>query len=38
VRAAAAAKQQVQARDFAERRRAEGWHDMRLAQALEASR
>jgi hypothetical protein len=38
VRAATAAKQPAQARDFAERRRAEGWHDLRLAQALEASR
>lgn len=38
VRAAAAAKQQAQARDFAERRRAEGWHDMRLAHALETAR
>ncbi len=38
VRAATAAKQQAQARDFAERRRAEGWHDLRLAQALEAAR
>ena len=38
VRAAAAAQQPAQARDFTERRRAEGWHDVRLAQALENAR
>jgi hypothetical protein len=38
VRSAMAAGQGSQARGFVEQRRAEGWHDLRLARALEASR
>ncbi len=38
VRSAVAAAQMADARAFVDRRRAEGWHDLRLARALESAR